>query len=199
MRTRVLLVGFGNIWEIIERLRTFEKNNDLRIIVKPHPVDDSKALKTICSVISEDIILIDNNVGVHNHELLTISSLFISSVSSMFTEAISANCLPISYWNEEINYLYEVERRDVWSNLAVTVETLDDLEATCIRALSYPEWCGKGKIKAMRKMLPNYIGTFDGKNAWRAASEGLWSALETANSKRFAQLKASIELDSKPD
>ena len=45
----------------------------------------------------------------------------------MFTEAISANCLPISYWNEEVNYLYEVERRDVWSNLAVTVETLDDL------------------------------------------------------------------------
>ena len=151
----------------IETLSEYAANyGSCKVIVKPHPVDDTQLIESICDRF-DNVIFIDPIGAAHNSVLLSLSKFFVSSASSMFTEAIAAGSLPINLWINDVNYLYEVERKNVWGNLSITVESISELP-TAIDSFLSDEDLRRKTCDELSKKLPSYAGHTDGLNSVRA-------------------------------
>lgn len=139
---------------------------NMSVIVKPHPVDDLDLLESIAREFAPTVKYLSPRSGYHNQLILSISDIFVSSVSSMFSEALGANCLPVNLWVDDVNYLYEYQRRTLWSNLAYTVDSFDDLSAALEQFLKNPSQRDE-LIGEYAKNLSRFVGEFDGKNSKR--------------------------------
>ncbi len=157
-----------SIQKTLEALGDFAAaRKNTHVIFKPHPADNIDMMQSICDDIGPPVRMLRPDAGFHNLDLLTISTIFVSSVSSMFTEALSVNCLPINLWLDDVNYLYERERRDVWSEMAYTIDSIEELGPACEKFFDHR----KDRDKALdhyKSALPIYAGQFDGNNARRA-------------------------------
>jgi hypothetical protein len=151
----------------ITALATLAKNRgNCKIIVKPHPVDDSDFIKEICDEL-DNVVFIHPINPYHNSVLLSLSIVFVSSASSMFTEAISADCLPVNLWINDVNYLYEYERKEIWGHLSINTESIEGLEKLIVPYLE-DEKLRKTTCNEMKGKLSRYVGHSDGLNSERA-------------------------------
>jgi len=121
--------------------------------------------------------LVTNASGLHNSNILADSDIFVSSVTSMFSEALVSDCLPISLWLDDVNYLYESDRREMFDAMAVTVNSIPEM----IKAVQH--YLGNAKARAketksLRDGLKAYFGEVDGRNAERAIYETLQIVVE---------------------
>jgi len=145
---------------------------DCYIVVKPHPSDDIAKIEHFVSGLGERTKLVTNASGLHNNEILADSIMFVSSVSSMFSEALVSDCLPISLWLDDVNFLYESGRRDMFDAMAVTVRETNELVDTVTDYLNNS--CERdAEIVRLRSGLSGYFGEIDGRNAERAINEAL--------------------------
>lgn len=100
----------------------FASANNMLILVKPHPADNFLIIRRILkSLPKKNIRLISPAQNFHNDLVLRNSKIFVSSVSSMFAEAYKCNNTSINIWTEDINFLYEEDRKNLYQNLSETV------------------------------------------------------------------------------
>lgn len=137
------------------------------VIVKPHPSDDIETLAGIVETIgAERCLMLTDAAGLHNAQTLRDSTAFVSSPSSMFSEALLADSLPIQIWTPDINYLYESGREQTFSMISRTVRAPDELRALCARALDDPGFRQR-EIADLSDGLESILGPRDGGNALR--------------------------------
>jgi len=174
----------------IETLANYAAKRRLcKVIVKPHPVDDCDLIEEICKNL-DNVIFIHPVNAVHNSILLSLSDIFVSSASSMFTEAITAGCLPINLWINDVNYLYEFERKKIWGDLSVNVESIEKLPEVIEPFLDNEE-LRSTTCRQFEEKLPLYAGRTDGLNSERAVALSL---LSYSLKYDHPQLKRKIEL-----
>ncbi len=144
-----------------------------RIIFKPHPADNIILIEELLKKIGDDRIkIITDDDGFHNVELLSVAELFVSSVSSMFSEAAACNCLPVNVWSPDINFLYEFNRNTIYNNIAVPVEGVDVLTETVVRLMQDNDLRARHLTRILEG-LTDFFGSLDGKNAHRAVELAL--------------------------
>ncbi|MCW5697414.1 MAG: CDP-glycerol glycerophosphotransferase family protein [Bauldia sp.] len=151
---------------------------DAVVVVKPHPADDVAFIRSaVESAGSPRLRLLVDDDGFHNAELLAQSDVFVSSVSSMFAEAVLADCPAINLWTPDVNYLYESHRRDIYGTIATTVEDWDALAAETTRLLDDPAY-RRSQLAQTRAALEPIFGGFDGRNAERLVA-GVFALYES--------------------
>ncbi len=144
----------------------------LRIMVKPHPADDVAMIeRLIRSIGSPRVSLVTRDMGYHNSELLAVSKLFVSSVSSMFAEAVLSGRVAVNIWTPDVNYLYEQARNDLYGTISVTVKGGDELRDT-VRRLLHDEALYTREHQRAVSNLGHLFGDTDGHNARRAVELG---------------------------
>lgn len=153
------------------------KRGNTAVIVKPHPSDDIEWIRSVCASHPAHVKMITNSDGFHNADVLTASEVFVSSVSSMFSEALLSNCVPISLWLDDVNYLYERRRRDVFDQMATTVEDLESLRNT-VESYLEDKSLREFTVRSYMDQLSGFFGSYDGQNAKRAVALTLKHAFE---------------------
>ncbi|MHC5024579.1 MAG: hypothetical protein ACYTGG_11855, partial [Planctomycetota bacterium] len=145
----------------------------LRVMVKPHPADDLEMIRGMIHELgSPRLSLVTRDMGFHNSELLAVSKLFVSSVSSMFAEAVISGRVAVNIWTPDVNYLYEQARTELYGAISETVRDVESLRETVTRLLADAS-CYEQALSRARLGLPRLFGEMDGQNARRAVEQGL--------------------------
>ena len=162
------------------------RRGDSMVVVKPHPSDDIAFIRRSVEALgSPHVRLLTDEHGFHNALLLRNSAVFVSSVSSMFAEAVLSDCPAINLWTPDINYLYETARRDLYGTISLTVESWDDLVAATDRFLSEPDFCAE-QLARMRSALEPIFGGLDGGNARRLVEQSMAACLALLRERSMA-------------
>ncbi|RZJ18936.1 MAG: hypothetical protein EON91_03370 [Brevundimonas sp.] len=148
---------------------------DAQIVVRPHPVDDM-------AFITDQIkrhgkgraVFSAGRQGTPNVELLAVSDILVSGVSSMFAEAVLSNCVAVNLWSPEISLIYETARFDHYSEISEPVRSAREMEQRIGALLDSPDQYAAALERA-RANLPRFFGGTEGNNATNTA---IW-ALET--------------------
>jgi hypothetical protein len=169
-----------------ELVKLAERRGDCVVVVKPHPSDEldfiSQAVEAENSKVAR--YLTDRD-GFHNALLLHSSAVFVSSVSSMFAEAVLSGCPAVNLWTDDINYLYEENRREVYGTIAKTVDSWPDLVSEVDRLLSDNDY-RQAELKRAETALKPIFGGFDGSNARRLVEESFAAHEELARKRTAA-------------
>lgn len=154
-----------------------QARGDAVVVVKPHPSDDISAIEAVVAEIaSPRCLLLTDAAGFHNVQLLEQSALFVSSASSMFSEALLAGALPVNLWTPDVNYLYETGRLDAFSPISLTAEDVDGMCAIVGRALDDPAF-RRAEVARLTGGLEGVFGARDGRNALRLVEQSMaWFA-----------------------
>lgn len=154
-----------------------QARGDAVVVVKPHPSDDIPAIEAVVAGIgSPRCLLLTDAAGFHNAQLLEQSALFVSSASSMFSEALLAGALPVNLWTPEVNYLYETGRLRAFSPISLTAESVDDMLSLVGRALDDPAF-RRAEVARLTDGLEGVFGARDGGNARRLVEQSMaWFA-----------------------
>jgi hypothetical protein len=140
-----------------------------QVVVRPHPVDDLAFIEAQIRRYGKGrAILAPGREGVTNVELLALSDVFVSSVSSMFAEAVLSGCVAVNVWLPEIGLIYEGERFDSYSHIAEPARSVKAMTGLVGRLLDDPD-AYRGALDRARAALPRYFGADDGLNARRTA------------------------------
>jgi hypothetical protein len=162
---------------------------DAQIVVRPHPVDD---MAFIADQIKRHgkgrAIFSAGRQGTPNIELLSVSDILVSGVSSMFAEAILSNCVAVNLWSPEISLIYETSRFDHYSEVSEAVRSAREMEQRIDALLDSPENYAAALERA-RANLPRYFGGIEGDNASNTA---VW-ALETTPIKAPQETEPAAE------
>ncbi|WP_338576911.1 hypothetical protein V8J38_15290 [Brevundimonas olei] len=162
---------------------------DAQIVVRPHPVDD---MAFIADQIKRHgkgrAIFSAGRQGTPNIELLSVSDILVSGVSSMFAEAILSNCVAVNLWSPEISLIYETSRFDHYSEISEAVRSAREMEQRIDALLDSPENYAAALERA-RANLPRYFGGIEGDNASNTA---VW-ALETTPIKAPQETEPAAE------
>ncbi|WP_298916262.1 hypothetical protein [uncultured Algimonas sp.] len=146
------------------------------VVVKPHPSDDISNIRKFVETITGPVRIVTNEEGFHNAAILGEADIFVSSVSSMFSEALASDCVPVSLWLDEINFLYEKNRHTMFSEIALPAESIKEMKSVVAEILSTSN---KEPILAeLRGNLPHYFGPVDGRNADRAVTAALHALMD---------------------
>ncbi|MGH7020282.1 MAG: hypothetical protein ACREEY_10395 [Brevundimonas sp.] len=141
-----------------------------QVLVKPHPADDlGFVARETARMDAEVCVLAPMDAGVHNNDLLAVSDIFVSSVSSMFAEALMAGKVAVNLWTPEIGMIYENARFDLYSNIAAPAPSIDEAAEVADRLLRDPLAYEAERARALAA-LPRFFGPIDGGNAARAAA-----------------------------
>lgn len=148
---------------------------DAQIIVRPHPVDDMAFIHDQIKRHGKGrAIFSAGRQGIPNIELLAVSDILVSGVSSMFAEAVLSNCVAVNLWAPEISMIYETARFDHYSEISEPVRSARDMVHRIDQLLDSPDEHAAALARA-RVNLPRYFGGSDGDNGLNTA---VW-ALET--------------------
>lgn len=167
-------------WETaFKALVKLAARRDAQIVVRPHPVDDM-------AFITDQIkrhgkgraIFSAGRQGTPNVELLAVSDILVSGVSSMFAEAVLSNCVAVNLWSPEISLIYETARFEHYSEISEPVRSAREMEQRIDELLDSPELY-TAALERARANLPRYFGGIEGDNA---ANTAAW-ALETTLTK----------------
>jgi hypothetical protein len=140
-----------------------------QVLVKPHPADDLDFVaRETAKMDPGTCVLAPMNAGIHNHQLLAVSDIFVSSVSSMFAEALMAGKVAVNLWTPEIGMIYESARFDLYSNIAVAAPSVAEAADAVDRLLRDASVYEAERARALAA-LPLFFGPIDGGNAARAA------------------------------
>lgn len=163
----------ASLREAISALRDVaESRPGTRLIVKPHPSDDVATFEAIVAELaSERVSIVTRASGVHNAELLAASKVFVSSVSSMFAEAVLCGRAAVNLWTPDVNYLYEGARTELYGRIAHSVGDARAMAAAVRRFLDDPA-AYEAEVARARANLPTLFGSMDGGNARRAVDAG---------------------------
>ena len=157
---------------LIALIDLMETIPELRIVVKPHPADDIPMIRDVIDQLdSPGVSMVTNDMGFHNSELLAVSKLLVSSVSSMFAEAVVSDRVAVNLWLPEANYLYERARTELYGKISVTVNDLEELKRTVTRLLE-DESLYQSELRRAKRNLGSIFGEIDGNNARRAVDTG---------------------------
>lgn len=140
------------------------------LLVKPHAADDLEAIAGVVeSCGREQVRLLRPGGPIHNADLLGASDVLVSSLSSIFAEAVLLDCPAVNLWLPEVNFLYEEERCRLYGRIAATVEEIEVMVATVRLLLEDPE-ARHQELARARQALSGIIGPVDGGNAARIAA-----------------------------
>lgn len=146
-----------------------------QIIVRPHPVDDMAFIHNQIKRLGKGrAIFSAGRQGIPNIELLAVSDILVSGVSSMFAEAVLSDCVAVNLWAPEISMIYETARFDHYSEISEPVRSPRDMVNRIDQLLDSPGEHEAALARA-RGNLPRYFGSSDGNNGLNTA---VW-ALET--------------------
>ena len=158
-------------------LRAADRLPGVRVIVKPHPADSVELIMDMVRRVSDPRVrLITDQDGFHNLELLSLADMFVSSVSSMFGEAVMCGCLPINLWTPDVNFLYEENRHSIYKSISVSVHDFDTLTEAVVKLMTDEELRGR-ELHRARERVEEFFGRLDGHNAERAAALGIAEAI----------------------
>lgn len=138
-----------------------------QVLVKPHPADDLAFIAREVARMDPDVCVLAAAVGgVHNHQLLAAADVFVSSVSSMFAEAILAGKVAVNVWTPEISMIYETARFEQYSHLAVPATSVEAMASAVLQLLT-DQAAYERELMRARAAMPTYFGGLDGRNAER--------------------------------
>lgn len=152
---------------VLRELAAYAHDTDSYVIVKPHPSDDIDYIARLVDEMAElPVGLLTDKDGFHNAEILAVSDVFVSSVSSMFSEAVLAGKPAINIWTPDVNYLYEGGRRVAFSPISITAESGSEI-VDIIRRLRSDQEYYEAEMGRMTAGLEGIFGASDGGNARR--------------------------------
>jgi hypothetical protein len=140
-----------------------------QVLVKPHPADDQSFIADRVAALGDDCVLAEATGGEHNLSLLAVSDVFVSSVSSMFAEAVLAGRPAVNIWTPEIGLIYEASRFDLYSRIAIPARSIEDMAAVTARLLDDAGF-REAELARATAGMPALFGDADGNNARRGAS-----------------------------
>ena len=150
-----------------------------RVVVRPHPVEDMAFVEAQARKHGGRVLVAPPRAGLHNVELLAVSDVFVSSVSSMFAEAVLMGLPAVNVWLPEIHMIYESARFDRYAEVSEPVTSVRSMAETVDRLMTDPDAASAAVARA-RAALPAYFGGLDGRNARRAADWALDFGAESA-------------------
>lgn len=143
--------------------------HDAQVVIRPHPVEDADFVASQADRHGGGRTLVaPARSGVHNVELLAVSDLFVSSVSSMFAEAVLMGRPAVNIWLPEIHMIYEAARFARYAELSEPATSVEAMAAAVDRLMSDPA-AAAAAVDRARTALPAYFGDIDGRNARRTA------------------------------
>ncbi|MDK9696774.1 MAG: CDP-glycerol glycerophosphotransferase family protein [Siculibacillus sp.] len=146
------------------------------VLVKPHPADDLEFIADLVRREGGDHVrLITSDMGFHNVEILAACDAFVSTVTSMFAEALIMGRVSINIWRPDVNLLYEKARWTRYSAIAAPVDDFAAMKALLMRLLT-DEDAYRAEVERGLAEIRDYFGGLDGLNASRAAE----TAVDTA-------------------
>lgn len=154
--------------ECLKALCVVAQRHGGQVLVKPHPADDQAFVAAQARRMGPEICVLAIDASVHNHELLAATDVFVSSVSSMFAEALLAGKAAVNVWTPEIAFIYETARFDLYSRIAAPARSAEAAAVIVDRLLSDPAAYADERSRAM-EALPELFGPVDGLNAQQAA------------------------------
>lgn len=139
------------------------------VLVKPHPADDIQFIVACIEKYGAGrASLVPAGTGMHNVEIIGASDVLVSSVSSMFAEAVLMGKPCVNIWQPDINLLYERGRFEKYSAIAFSAETFVEMRDAVVRFLTDEKaYCSE--VKRAFGAVERYFGAADGSNAHRAA------------------------------
>ncbi|MFN6980445.1 MAG: CDP-glycerol glycerophosphotransferase family protein [Brevundimonas sp.] len=153
----------------LEALLDVARRRNGQVLVKPHPADDQNFISSRVAELGEDCVLAEAAGEGHNASLLAVSDVFVSSVSSMFSEALLAGKPSVNVWTPEIGLIYEASRFDVYSKIATPARSIEEMAVVTAKLLDDDEF-REIELSRTMKAMPDLFGASDGNNARRAAS-----------------------------
>jgi hypothetical protein len=139
------------------------------ILVKPHAADDITAISALVDACNrQEVRLLRPGGPIHNADLLGASDVLVSSLSSIFAEAVLLDCPAVNLWMPEVNFLYEEDRCSLYGRIATTVDTPAAMAAAVRRLLDDPP-ARAAELARGKASLADIIGPVDGNSARRIA------------------------------
>lgn len=139
-----------------------------QVLVKPHPADDQAFVARLAEAMGPVCVLAPVTGAIHNLDLLAVTDVFVSSVSSMFAEALLAGAAAVNVWTPEIAMIYETRRFDLYSRIAAPARSAAAMSRVVDRLLSNPDALAAERRRALAA-LPDLFGKLDGLNGARTA------------------------------
>ena len=161
----------------VQALAAVAARHDAIVLIKAHPADDMALIAGVAETFPSQVFLIENTCDLHNAELLAVTDVFVSSVSSMFAEAVLSDVPSVNVWLPEINLIYENERSQTYARVALEVSSIATM-ATATERLLTDGYARKSELARARIAMTSLFGKPDGEAAARAAQYCMTKALK---------------------